>query len=83
VLLLPKDCKQNQLPVSEDLQDQLKNVRNFLCKSITADESWICGGDPEIKQQFSLWKSRSPHLKKTRRDGAGQVNLQHHVDHFL
>jgi hypothetical protein len=37
----------------------------FLSRVITGDESWICGYDPETKQQSSQWKSlNSPRPKK-------------------
>ena len=62
--LLKDDHKQNHLSVWKDLQDQLNNDRNFLCKTITGDKTWICGSDPEIKQQFSLWNSPSPQPKQ-------------------
>jgi len=42
---------------------------------MTGDETWICGSDPEIKQQFSLWKSPSPQLKQMWQGMAGQFNL--------
>jgi hypothetical protein len=56
--------------VCKDLQEQLNNDSNFLCKTATGDKTWICGSDPEIEQQFSLLKSPSPQPK----DAAGQVN---------
>jgi hypothetical protein len=73
--LLKDDSQQNHLSVCKDLQDQFNNDRNFLCKTMTGDETWICGCDPEIKQQFSLWKSPSPQPKQMGQGRAGQFNL--------
>jgi hypothetical protein len=66
--------KQNHLSIGKDLQDQLYNDSNFLCKTIKGEETWICGSDPEIKQQFSQWKSPSPQPKQLGQGRAGQVS---------
>ena len=55
---------------SEIAQDNLEMVsddENVLKKVITGDESWVCGYDPETKQQSSQWKRPDePRPKKAR-----------------
>jgi hypothetical protein len=64
---LTPDQKRKCAIVSEELCQLVSNDAAFLSGPITVDESWICGYDPEIKQQSLQWKSPNPQrLRKVR-----------------
>jgi len=60
--LLSKDQKALRASVCRELKTQARDDSNFIYNSITSEETWVYGYDPETKQQ---WKSpNSPQLKK-------------------
>jgi len=67
--ILTADQKQQRVNVCTELRQLVSDDETFLSRFVTGDESWVCGYDPETKQQSSQWKSpTSPWPKK-----AGQV----------
>ena len=59
--------KQQHVSISLELHDRATSDSSFLGNVITADETWVCGYDPETRVQSSQWKSPiSPHAKKAR-----------------
>ena len=62
--LLSDDQKAHRVSVCKELK-QVRDDPNFISNIITCDETWVCGYDPETKQQSSQWKSpNSPRTKK-------------------
>lgn len=57
--LLTDDQKQHRLEVSMELKEQVINDSRFLSQVVTGGDSWICGYEPETKQQSSQWKCPS------------------------
>ena len=55
--LLSVDQKQKRLDVCLDLKENAANDLSFLSDVITGDETWVYAYDPEIKTQFSQWRS--------------------------
>ncbi|XP_049516978.1 histone-lysine N-methyltransferase SETMAR-like [Dermacentor silvarum] len=65
--LLTVEQKQLRVEVSQDMQDSTNSDPDFMNTTITGDESWVNGYDPETKSQSSQWKhSTSPRPKKAR-----------------
>jgi hypothetical protein len=62
--LLTNDQKQQHVDVCFKLRQKANEDPTFISRIITG---WICGYDPETKQQSSQWKSpQSPRTKKAR-----------------
>ena len=65
--ILIADQKQQRVNLCTELRQLASDDETFLSRVITGDESWVCGYDPETKQQSSQWKSpTSPRPKKAR-----------------
>jgi len=63
---LSDDQKVLRVSVCRELKQQARDDPNFI-SNITGDETWVCGYDPETKQQSSQWKSpNSPRPEKAR-----------------
>ena len=63
--LLSDDQKALCVSVCRELKQQAREDPNFISNIITSDETWVCGYDPETKQQLLQWKSpNSLRLKK-------------------
>jgi histone-lysine N-methyltransferase SETMAR len=54
--LLSDDQKANGVSVCREL-NKPETTPNFISNTITGDETWVYGYDPETKQQSSQWKS--------------------------
>jgi histone-lysine N-methyltransferase SETMAR len=63
--LLSDNQKALHVSVCRELKQQARDDPNFISNIITGDETWVCGYDPETKQQSSQQKlPNSPRLKK-------------------
>jgi len=63
--LLSDDQKALRVCVCRELKQQARDDPNFISNIIAGDETWVCGYDPETKQQLLQWKSpNSPRLRK-------------------
>jgi len=65
--LLTDDQREQRQTIARDLFERSCEEVQFLKNSVTGDESWVYGYDPETKQQSSQWKDpTSPRPKKGR-----------------
>ena len=65
--LLTEDQREQRQTIARDLFERSCEDVQFLKNTVTGDESWVYGYDPETKQQSSQWKGpTSPRLKKRR-----------------
>ncbi|KAE9523287.1 hypothetical protein AGLY_016235, partial [Aphis glycines] len=65
--LLMEEQIEHRIEVCLELKNRVSYDPNFIKSIITGDETWVYGYDPEIKVQFSQWKTaNSPHPKKCR-----------------
>ena len=65
--LLTDDQREQRQTIARDLFERSCEDVQFLKNTVTGDESWVCGYDPETKQQSSQWKGpTSPRPKKGR-----------------
>jgi transposase len=55
-LLTPKQ-KEQRVAICQELRQCAVDDPSFMSRVITGDKSWVCGYDPETKQQSSQWKS--------------------------
>ena len=61
------DQREQRQTIARDLFKRSCEDVQFLKNTVTGDESWVYGYDPETKQQSSQWKgSTSPRPKKER-----------------
>jgi hypothetical protein len=51
------DQKEYRIAARTELKEQAKNEPKFISTIITGDESWVFGFNPEMKQQWSQWKT--------------------------
>jgi len=51
--ILTANQKQQRVNVCTELGQLTSDDETFLSRVITGDESWVCGCDPETKQQSS------------------------------
>jgi len=66
-LLLTDDQREQRLTIARDLFERSCEDVQFLKNTVTGDESWVYGYDPETNQQSSQWKGpTSPRPKKGR-----------------
>ena len=66
-LLLTDDQREQRLTIARDLFERSCEDVQFLKNTVTGDESWVYGYDPETNQQSSKWKGpTSLRLKKGR-----------------
>jgi len=65
--LLTPEQKEHHVAICQELHQRAMDDPSFMSRVIIGDESWVCGYDPETKQQSSQWKSPgSPRPKKAR-----------------
>jgi len=65
--LLTDDQREQRQTIARDMFGRSCEEVQFLKNTVTGDESWVYGYDPETKQQSSQWKSlTSPRPKKGR-----------------
>jgi len=65
--LLTPEQKEHGVAICQELRQRAAHDPSFMSRVITGDESWVCGYDPEIKQQSLQWKSPgSPRPKKAK-----------------
>jgi len=63
--LLSDDQKALHISVCRELKQHARDDPNFISSTITGNETWVYGYDPETEQQSSQWKSpNSPRPKK-------------------
>jgi len=64
---LTDDQREQRQTIARDLCERSCEDVQFLKNTVTCDESWVYGYDPETKQQSSQWKGpTSPRPKKGR-----------------
>jgi len=65
--LLTDDQREQRQTIARDFFERSCEDGQFLKNTVTGDESWVYGYDPETKQHSSQWKSpTSPRPKKGR-----------------
>jgi len=65
--VVDRGSKNSHLNVCYGLREQAGNDPQILSKTVTGDETWCDGYDPETKQASSQWKTpNSPKPKKAR-----------------
>jgi hypothetical protein len=71
--LLAPQQKEHRVTICQELRQRALEDPSFMSRVITGDESWVCGHDPEIKQQ---WKSPGfPRPKKARQSRSATKSM--------
>jgi histone-lysine N-methyltransferase SETMAR len=79
--LLSDDQKAHRVSVCRELKQQARDDPNFISNTITGDETWVYGYDPETKQQSSQWKS--PNSPRPKKSASSSQHRQVPVDYFF
>ena len=74
--ILTPEQKEHQVAICEELHQHAVDDPSFMSRVITGDDSWVCGYDPETKQQSSRWKSPGfPGPKKARQSRSAKKSM--------
>ena len=74
--LLTPEQKEHCVAICYELRQRAVDDPSFISRVITGDDSWVCGYDPETKQQSLQWKSSgSPRPKKARQSRSATKSM--------